>query len=642
MKKNHHPIVFSILLLLLAACAGNVEKEIPVSSVSLSVPEIELIEGDTYLLIATVFPDNATNKQVTWASNSPGIAFISQEGVLSALSKGIAMITATAETQSASCKITVKERVFPVESIQLNAETLSLKPGESALLTASVLPENASNKTVLWTSSNPLVATVSDGDVVALSVGTTTITAKAGDETATCVVTVTPIEVNAITISPEVLTLRVGESDVLTATVLPENAADKKVTWATSNSNVATVTEGTVHAMNAGNATITASAGAKSATCNVTVLEIPVSSVSLNKTTLFMYIGNKETLTASISPENATNKTVTWSSSDPGVASVSDGVITAIKYGATTITAAVGGQAATCRVSVIPIPVESVTLDKSSVTVYEGARFNLFATVLPDNAADKTVVWTSSDESIVKFHANPSQFRAVSAGEADIIATSGEETAICHVLVKESEAYSLQYATSDGAPMKCTFIEDGSIGTPNKMGNMNIVSNVYENGVGTLTFDKPLRSIPSNAFRYCYNLSYLRIPEGVTWIDGYAFFDHCPALLGIIFPNSLTNISIFALSMFHGRLIIPKNVVRMGDFQFHAETLVLYPETPPVIEIPSEDVSNIGRVYVPDQSLDAYKQAEGWRFLKSRIFPISHNPSIGEEIYLETMKHFWQ
>ena len=625
-------------LLCLTSCSHPTEKEIPVTSVSLSVPEIELIEGDAYLLIATVLPDNATNKQVTWASNSPGIAFVSQEGVISALSKGIAMITATAETKSASCKITVKERVFPVESIQLNAETLSLKPGESASLTASVFPENASNKTVLWTSSNPLVATVSDGDVVALSVGTTTITAKAGDETATCVVTVTPIEVNAITISPEVLTLRVGESDVLTATVLPENAADKTVTWATSNSNVATVTEGTVHAMNAGNATITASAGAKSATCNVTVLEIPVSSVSLNKTTLFMYIGNKETLTASISPENATNKTVTWSSSDSGVASVSDGVITAIKYGATTITAAVGGQAATCRVSVIPIPVESVTLDKSSVTVYEGARFNLFATVLPDNAADKTVVWTSSDENIVLFHDSPSQFRAVSAGEADIIASSGEKTAICHITVKRSEAYSLKYVTNDGKILTCAAPKVGYV-TPTKMGNMSIVSHVFENGVGTITFDQPVSYIPGWAFRDCINLRSILIPEGVTWLDPFAFEGMVCPLQNILLPNSLTNLGYLSLARCIGSLIIPKNVVSIdqGAIELAGPYLVLLPETPPTLGQP---VSISALIVVPDASLDAYKQADGWKEVSSRIFPMSEKPSVAAMIYEEITVQF--
>ena len=223
------------LAVFLQACSNHQEKEIPVASVSISFPEIEMTEGDSFPLTATILPDNATNRQVTWASTSPGIVFVSQDGVVTALSKGIAMITATAETKSATCKVTVKEAVISVESVKLSAETLSLKPGESTTLTATVLPENATDKTVTWTSSNPLIASVDGGKVVAVSVGSATITAKAGEKSATCTVSVTPIEVSSVSLSRTSLSMIIGDTEVLMATVLPENAADKTVTWSSSN-----------------------------------------------------------------------------------------------------------------------------------------------------------------------------------------------------------------------------------------------------------------------------------------------------------------------------------------------------------------------------------------------------------------------
>lgn len=164
----------------------------------------------------------------------------------------------------------------------------------------------------------------------------------------------TTVPVTSVSLNKSDLSLEPGSSETLTATVAPSNATDKTVTWSTSNSGVATVENGKVTAVKEGEATITAKAGGKEASCKVTVkkAEVAVKSVTLNKTELSLEIGDEETLTATVAPEDATDKTVTWSSSNAEVAKVEGGKVTAVKEGSAVITALAGGQSAYCTVTV--------------------------------------------------------------------------------------------------------------------------------------------------------------------------------------------------------------------------------------------------------------------------------------------------
>lgn len=160
-----------------------------------------------------------------------------------------------------------------VTGISVNKTTLSLKTGETASLTATVSPSNATDKTVTWSSSSTKVATVSGGKVTAVAAGTATITAKAGNKTATCSVTVSnaTVAVTSISLSRTSLTLSSGDTATLTATVYPDNATDKNVVWTSDNEAVATVNNGVVTAVSAGTTIIRAQAGGKSQSCTVTV-----------------------------------------------------------------------------------------------------------------------------------------------------------------------------------------------------------------------------------------------------------------------------------------------------------------------------------------------------------------------------------
>ena len=161
------------------------------------------------------------------------------------------------------------------------------------------------------------------------------------------------VEVTNVSLNQSSVSMKVGASVSLTATVSPSNATDKAVTWSSSNAGIASVSNGVVSAVSEGEATITASAGGKSATCNVTVLPntVAVTGISLNKTSLSVYVNDTFQLQATVSPSNATDKTVKWTSSDSVVVKVDqNGLITALSPGTATVTAECGGFTAKCAV----------------------------------------------------------------------------------------------------------------------------------------------------------------------------------------------------------------------------------------------------------------------------------------------------
>ena len=332
-----------------ATCTVTVtDPYVKVTSVTLDKTSLDLVEGDAAQLTATVAPDNATDKAVTWKSSDTKVATVSASGEVVAVAEGKATITATAGDASASCEVAVAKKVIAVESISLNETALELTEGETATLTATVLPENATDKTVTWTSDTPAVATVADGVVTAVAEGTAKITAKAGDASVLCTVTVKKkvIAVESVTLDKTTLDLTVGGTATLTATVKPDNATDKTVTWSCDNTAVATVADGVVTAVAEGTAKVTAHAGEASAVCTVTVKAdvVKVTEVTINEADFSLAIGETKTLTVTVKPENASDKSVTWTSDQPGIASVSaDGVVTGVAAGNAKITVKANG-----------------------------------------------------------------------------------------------------------------------------------------------------------------------------------------------------------------------------------------------------------------------------------------------------------
>ena len=412
---------------------------VPVTSVSLNKETITLIEGESEVLVAKIEPEDATDKTITWSSSNAQIAAVGDDGEVIAIKEGEATITAKAGDKSATCKVKVNAPFIPVSAISLNKNTLELKKGDSETLVASVSPDNATEPAVTWSSSNTAIASVdNDGRVTAVGGGEATICAKAGGKEAKCIVTVT-VPVASVSLNKETITLIEGESEVLVAKIEPEDATDKTIAWSSSNAQIATVgDDGKVTAIKEGEATITAKAGAKSATCKVKVSApyIPVSGISLNKSTLELKKGNSETLVASVSPNNATEPAVTWSSSNESIAKVNqEGKVTAVNSGAATITAKAGNHSATCDVTVV-IPVTGVTLDNLSLTLSKGSSTTLTAKVYPEDATNKTVTWSSDNKGVATV--TDGAIVAVGGGVTEIRARTqdGGFVATCTVTVQ--------------------------------------------------------------------------------------------------------------------------------------------------------------------------------------------------------------
>ena len=485
----------------------------PVTGVTLSQETMTLkVDGLPAALIETVAPPNAGNKTVTWSSSDPGVANV-MNGIVIPVSKGTATITVTTVDggKTAACAVTVEQ---PVTGVTLNQETMTLKVGIPGTLVATVAPSNANNQAVTWESNNPAIASVVNGVVTAVSKGTTaiTVTTADGGKTAICIVTVEQ-PVTGVTLNQETMTLKVGIPGTLAATVAPSNANNQAVTWSSSDSLVATVTNGMILPLKRGTTTITVTTvdGGHTATCVVTV-EQAVTGVTLDRSTLSLNVGGAtETLIATVNPSDANNKAVTWSTSDPLVATVANGVVTPVGKGTATITVTTvdGGKVATCAVEVkqavdktelsrlidqaealnrslytsdsldsldsvlsfakgvesktdasqgeVDEAVESLryvldnlvfaeTLPTSiavtpiSVSIDINGTAQLSAVVKPDNATNKTVTWTSSASSIASVNATTGLVKGIKEGTATITAsTTNGKTATCVVTVKKKK-----------------------------------------------------------------------------------------------------------------------------------------------------------------------------------------------------------
>ncbi len=432
---------------------------------------VDMETGTTAKLVCTVAPE-AAMQEVTYFSSDSRILTVDANGNIKAVSTGTATITAAVNDDSGvtvMVTITVKDPIILVSNITLDKNEIELEGGETATLVAQIAPENVTDKTVTWSSEDESIATVdATGKVTALKEGTTTITVASNDEakkSASCQVTVTKsiIEVTELTLDSTAVELEEGEDVTFTVTVLPEDATIKDVTWSSDDESVATVdATGKVTAVKAGEATITATAtdgSGKTVSCTVTVKEpiILVSEIKLDNESLSLEEGASKTITASVKPLNVTDKTITWKSSDESVATVDvTGKVTAVKAGEATITAtAADGSKVTaeCKVTVSKkvVYATELSISKTSLSLVEGETSTLTAKIVPDNATNKAVNWSSNNTSVATVDKD-GKITAVKAGFVLITATAADgsgKTASCKLTVVEPEppAIDVYYRT---------------------------------------------------------------------------------------------------------------------------------------------------------------------------------------------------
>ena len=380
--------------------------------VKLSKTEAIIEKGKTLTLKATVTPETLEDKSVTWTSSDTKVATVTSKGKVTAVKTGTATITCTSNAtgKKATCKVTVG-------SVKLDQTEIVVEKTKTKTLTATVYPSTLTDKSVTWTSSDTKIATVSSkGKVKGVKTGTATITCTSN---ATGLSTTCKVTVGSVKLDQTEIIVEKTKTKTLTATVYPSTLTDKSVTWTSSNTAIATVSsKGKVKGVKTGTATITCTSKATglSATCEVTV-----GSVKLDQTEVAVNKGKTVTLTATVYPSTLTDKSVTWTSSNTAIATVSSkGKVKGVKTGTVTITytSNATGLSATCEVTV-----GSVKLDQTEVTVKKGKTVTLKATVYPSTLVDKSVTWKSSNKSIATVTTG-GKVKGVKAGTAKITCTS--------------------------------------------------------------------------------------------------------------------------------------------------------------------------------------------------------------------------
>ena len=524
------------------------ECKVTVSAIGLTLDRtsLDLCTGEKFRLSASFTPDDAPTRNLAWSSSNDAVVSVSQDGEVTAVAEGTATVTVATEDGElmAECKVIVR---IPVQSVSLDKTTLQLPIGEKYLFTATIVPENATNSKMTWTSSDDEVITVTDeGEITAIKAGaaTITVTTEDGGKTAECAVEAIFVPVESVTLDYTELELDFEETFKLTATIHPENATNKNVNWSCNNYMVASVDQnGTIktlspHPMfNPAIITVTTEDGNKRAQCVLNVVDKgePVKSISLDKSSVELKEGEEVTLKATILPNNATNKSISWSSSDNSVATVKDGRVYAITAGSAIITAttADGGKTATCSVTVLPgtYPVESVSLNETTLTLMPGDDHQLKAIVNPDNAANKDVTWSSSNYDVVTVENG--RVTAISEGIATIKVTTidGAKTDECTVTVSNdiTKFVSAFYrggtvnivngviqpggqfvfgvnnnAKNVSVIVKSAQLIDGVTGAEGNVMDINATINAGSNGAWTITTNVAIQS-PVVKFTYTYN-----------------------------------------------------------------------------------------------------------------------------------------
>jgi uncharacterized protein YjdB len=415
----------------------------PVTSIVLSETAVTVnLTQKTLQLRATVYPDNAANKEVVWSTTDTSKATVDANGLVTLVKPGTVTVIATSKDNAAAvayCTLTIQ---IPVVSIALDETTKTMYVGESARMSYVILPANASNNAVTWVSTNTSVITVdSAGKVTAKGVGTAVIILRTSDGGYASYCTIT-VKLIATTVKFDVakLSLKTGEYYVLKTTLTPKGSTDNDLTWESSDTKVATVdAEGKVIGKSAGTCIIMARTEAGGvAYCTVTVSQA-VTGLVLNFSDKTIYKGEKFTLEASVTPTSATKPGVTWKSSNTKVITVDDkGEVTGIVGGVAiiTCTTADGGYAATCVVTVKET-VTKITLNYETYSLGIDKTFKLVATVSTETATNQNVTWTSSNEKVATVSA-AGKVIGIKPGYATItaIAQDGSEVeASCEVRV---------------------------------------------------------------------------------------------------------------------------------------------------------------------------------------------------------------
>ncbi|MGQ0647330.1 MAG: beta strand repeat-containing protein [Gemmatimonadaceae bacterium] len=450
---------------------GSVSCDDPVSPDASRVERVEaspgtlsMTVGETRTIAARAVDANGNtvgDRRILWSTQNPVIATVSQSGVVSAVAAGNTQIAASAGGKSALVQVSVSAR--PVSQVRIEPATVSVQAGATVTLRADPVDATGGSVTdrpVIWATSASTVATVtSTGVVTGITPGAATISATVDGVSGTAVVTVTPVPVASVTVSPATGALIVGQTLQLSATTASaggQTLTGRVVTWNSSNNATATVSStGLVSGVSAGSATITATSEGRAGTAQISVTAVPVAAIRLTPTSVTLASGNTTQLTAQAldADNNVLNRTIVWTTDQPAVATVSQsGLVTAVNTGIARITAGVGTVTASATVSVTPVPVASLTVSPASTTLLVTRTQQLTATAFDaqgNTLTGRTITWISGAPSVATV-TQTGLVTAVGAGTAVIFAASEGISASASITVGSVNVASVRITPGGG------------------------------------------------------------------------------------------------------------------------------------------------------------------------------------------------
>ena len=335
-------------------------------------------------------------------------------------------------------------------SMQQSEINIQMNLNSSYFMPLTYTPSNVSNKTVYWYTSDSSIATVNEGTIYAKREGEAIITAISGNrqKIAKCKVIVSKPEVplTGIKLKEENVTVEIGKTGYIGAIYNPSDASDKVLYWSSSDESVAKVNEGVITAIGRGTVMLTATSrdGGKTATCEVTVTDPnykELKSIKMNQETVILKKGENGWIGVTYNPSNASNKVLTWKSSNEDVAIVREGNVKAVGEGTAILTATSedGGKTASCKVIVTggKKHLENIALKTTTLEMKPGEGKTIYVEYNPSDVEDKVLYWTSNNEKVVTVREG--YVKAVGEGTTTITATSrdGNKTATCKITVSD-------------------------------------------------------------------------------------------------------------------------------------------------------------------------------------------------------------
>ena len=386
------------------AIAGLLTQPVPVAAKVLVLPL-----GKNQRLNISALPTDATDRAVTMTSDDPAVCTLAGTATLKPVALGECNVTIASVQNPEVTYVYHVIVVQPVSKLSVSADKNELYIGETAQLSVGYTPENASVKQATFASKKEKVATVdANGVVTALSKGTATLEATAADgsgKKATVRVTVKQ-QPEAITLKTTDVTLNVGKTTRLSASVSPASTNDKSVVWTSSDESIATVTNtGSVKGIAPGSCTITcASKDFPSVSATATIhVQQPVTRIAFTEKSVSFNVNTTLQSYYEVEPASATNQGVTFSSSNERVATVdANGLITGHMKGTCTITVKAtdgSNRKGTLKVNVLQ-PVEGVHMAKQEYRVAVDESLRIRAILEPTNASNNAMTWSVADSSI--------------------------------------------------------------------------------------------------------------------------------------------------------------------------------------------------------------------------------------------------